>query len=215
MAIGLGLMFGLRLPINFNSPYKAVNIVDFWRRWHITLSNFLRDYIYIPLGGNRKGKYREVFNLILTMTLGGIWHGAGWTFLLWGLLYGLLLALVHLKSRYIEGWKIPRVPAILLTFITVSLLWVLFRSPSLGNAGTYYGILFSMGDGWQMSFEMLWVAVGFCIVWFLPNSMKFVQYEKEKPSFLWQHAFVTALFAFVALKMMVEAPAQSFVYFNF
>ena len=89
MAIGLALLFGIRLPVNFNAPYRAVDMVDFWRRWHITLSHFLRDYIYIPLGGNRKGEKREIFNLVFTMTLGGIWHGAGWTFLLWGTLHGI------------------------------------------------------------------------------------------------------------------------------
>jgi len=95
MAIGIGLMFGIRLPINFFSPYKAVNIIDFWKRWHMTLSRFLRDYLYIPLGGNRKGSTRRYFNLMVTMLLGGLWHGAGWTFIIWGGLHGIYLAINH------------------------------------------------------------------------------------------------------------------------
>src|SRR3546814_17308537 len=93
MASGLGRIFGIRLPVNFASPYKARSIIDFWRRWHITLSRFLRDYLYIPLGGNRRSHLRRYVNVLITMLLGGFWHGAGWTFLLWGALHGALLAL--------------------------------------------------------------------------------------------------------------------------
>ncbi|MEL6911965.1 MAG: MBOAT family O-acyltransferase, partial [Cyanobacteria bacterium J06598_4] len=96
MAIGAAYMFGIRLPLNFNSPYKAISIVDFWRRWHITLSHFLRDYLYIPLGGSRRGEFRRYFNLLLTMILGGLWHGAGWTFIFWGGLHGSYLVVNHL-----------------------------------------------------------------------------------------------------------------------
>lgn len=95
MALGISCLFGVRLPVNFNSPYKAVNIIDFWRRWHMTLSRFLRDYLYFPLGGNRKGPVRRYMNLIATMLLGGLWHGAGWTFVLWGGLHGLYLVINH------------------------------------------------------------------------------------------------------------------------
>ncbi|MGJ0364316.1 MBOAT family O-acyltransferase, partial [Aliarcobacter cryaerophilus] len=93
MAIGISLMFNIKLPINFNSPYKALNIQDFWRRWHMTLSRFLRDYIYIPLGGNRKGEFRTYTNLLATFLIGGLWHGAGWTFIIWGALHGIALAI--------------------------------------------------------------------------------------------------------------------------
>jgi alginate O-acetyltransferase complex protein AlgI len=100
MAIGLAFMFGIRLPINFFSPYQAISITDFWRRWHITLSNFLRDYLYIPLGGNRKGNLRQSLNLMATMLLGGLWHGAGWTFILWGGLHGVALVINHQVPRH-------------------------------------------------------------------------------------------------------------------
>jgi D-alanyl-lipoteichoic acid acyltransferase DltB (MBOAT superfamily) len=123
MAIGLALMFGIILPINFNSPYKARNLIDFWRRWHITLSNFLKDHIYIPLGGNRSGVKIQIIALMSTMIIGGIWHGAGWNFLFWGAGHGIGLVMLHL-------WRIqlPKIIAIGFTFLYISLLWVLFFS---------------------------------------------------------------------------------------
>ncbi len=131
MAIGLGLIFNIKLPINFNSPYKATSISDFWRRWHITLSNFLRDYLYIPLGGSRKGELRRYTNLLVTMLLGGLWHGAGWTFVLWGGLHGIYLSLNHY-------WRKLKVPlpifiAWVITFVSVVYGWVLFRATTLND----------------------------------------------------------------------------------
>ena len=213
MAIGLALLFGLKLPINFDSPYKAVDIVDFWRRWHITLSHFLRDYIYIPLGGSRKGEKKEVFNLLVTMTLGGIWHGAGWTFFLWGLLHGILLAAIHLKNRYLTHKKLPVLLAVPVTFVTVSLLWVLFRAESMGDAWAYYGVLFDFGNIHE-EYNALWLAAGLAVVWMLPNSMEVTGYRTQI-KIEWKHAVIAAVLFFVALKLMADAPAQSFVYFNF
>lgn len=129
MAIGLGLMLNIPLPINFNSPYKAISIVDFWRRWHITLSNFLRDYLYIPLGGNRLGQVRRYINLIVTMLLGGLWHGAGWTFVVWGGMHGTYLAINHGWRRL--GRKLPLPLAWIITFLAVTASWVIFRAHSL------------------------------------------------------------------------------------
>src|SRR5690606_6567004 len=100
MAIGLSRLFGIKLPLNFNSPYKSTSIIDFWRRWHMTLSQFLRDYLYITLGGNRKGKMRRHINLMLTMLLGGLWHGAGWTFIVWGGLHGIYLTINHVFREF-------------------------------------------------------------------------------------------------------------------
>ena len=143
MAIGLGLMFNVRLPINFDSPYKAVNIVDFWRRWHVTLSRFLRDYLYIPLGGSRRGPKRRYVNLMLTMVLGGLWHGAGWTFVIWGGLHGVYLVINHLwhgirrrlgHDLQRSTW-LGRVTARTLTFLAVVIAWVFFRAESFDAAG--------------------------------------------------------------------------------
>jgi alginate O-acetyltransferase complex protein AlgI len=139
MAIGLGLMFGLRLPLNFNAPYRAVSVRDFWRRWHITLSRFLRDYLYIPLGGNRGGAARQMVNVIVTMLLGGLWHGANWTFVAWGSLHGAGLAVNHLWQE--RGLRLPRPVAWLMTLLFVMAGWVLFRSPDFATAG---GVLQSL-----------------------------------------------------------------------
>jgi len=133
MAIGLGLMFGLRLPINFDAPYKAVSVRDFWRRWHMTLSRFLRDYLYIPLGGSRCGPVRQAVNVVATMLLGGLWHGAAWTFVVWGGLHGLALAVNHVWEQ--RGLRLPAPVAWMLTMLFVMACWVLFRAPDFATAG--------------------------------------------------------------------------------
>ncbi len=142
MAIGLAYMFGIKLPINFNSPYKATSIIDFWRRWHITLSRFLRDYLYIALGGNRKGNIRRYINLFLTMLLGGLWHGAGWTFVLWGMLHGSYLMINHawrkIRSDVLK-WSdnvsfLEITAARVLTMLAVIIGWVYFRADSVNGA---------------------------------------------------------------------------------
>ena len=143
MAIGIARMLGVELPINFNSPYKAKNISDFWRRWHISLSNFLRDYLYIPLGGNRKGRARRYLNLMITMLIGGLWHGANWTFIFWGGLHGFFLTVHHLfrgtraADRVKMQRKFPRARNVIsvgVTFACVVLSWVVFRSSNLESA---------------------------------------------------------------------------------
>ncbi|MEO1590297.1 MAG: MBOAT family protein [Cyanobacteria bacterium J06632_22] len=142
MAIGLGLMLNIQLPLNFNSPYKATSIVDFWRRWHITLSNFLRDYLYIPLGGSRRGELRRYGNLMATMLLGGLWHGAGWTFVLWGGLHGAFLSVNHLWRK--QKLALPGFLAWGITFLAVMVGWVLFRAATLGDARTLLATLFGL-----------------------------------------------------------------------
>ncbi len=132
MAIGLCLMFGYRIPLNFNIPYRATSIREFWQRWHMTLSHFLRDYLYIPMGGNRLGPSHQVAAVLVTMLLGGLWHGAGWTFVIWGGLHGLALAINQLWNR--AGLKMPAVVGWLLTLLFVMLAWVLFRAESFPAA---------------------------------------------------------------------------------
>lgn len=141
MAIGLAYLFGVRFPLNFNSPYRALNIIEFWRRWHMTLSRFLRDYLYIPLGGNRKGPWRRSVNLMLTMLLGGLWHGAGWTFIIWGGLHGVYLLINHAWQR--AGLRLPRFLAWPLTFLAVVCAWVFFRADNLHAASTLLQSMFS------------------------------------------------------------------------
>jgi hypothetical protein len=142
MAVGLSRMFGVRLPLNFASPYKARNIIEFWRRWHMTLSRFLRDYLYYPLGGNRKGKARRYLNLMITMLLGGLWHGAGWTFVIWGGLHGCYLVVNHAwhamrqRAGYTpgRGTRWGALAATSVTFVAVVVGWVFFRATTLDAA---------------------------------------------------------------------------------
>lgn len=142
MAIGIARMFGIKLPLNFNSPYKAKSIIEFWRRWHMTLSRFLRDYLYIPLGGNRRGKFNRHRNLLITMILGGLWHGAGWTFVVWGALHGVYLVINHIWHRvYSSVVVLQRVPrsistpaAHVITLLAVIVGWVFFRATTFRAA---------------------------------------------------------------------------------
>jgi alginate O-acetyltransferase complex protein AlgI len=155
MAIGLALLFGIRLPVNFRSPYQASSIVEFWRRWHITLSRFLRDYLYIPLGGTRLGEQRRYSNLMVTMLLGGLWHGAGWNFLVWGGLHGVYLSINHLWREWRRG--AARTSALglttanglswAITFFAVVIAWVFFRAKTIAGAWLMLGGLFGFGSG--------------------------------------------------------------------
>jgi alginate O-acetyltransferase complex protein AlgI len=160
MAIGLALLIGIRLPNNFLRPYGALSLIDFWRRWHITLSFWLRDYLYIPLGGNRGGRLRTYVNMLITMTLGGLWHGASWTFVIWGVLHGIGVAFVHLFSDLSRaaGWKsTPRwwnAISIILTFHFVTLLWVFFRAPSFDKARAMLAAAFA-GGGWNTAGDLV------------------------------------------------------------
>lgn len=148
MAIGAARMFGIVLPMNFNSPYKSLNIIDFWRRWHMTLSRFLREYLYISLGGNRKGAARRYVNLFLTMLLGGLWHGAGWTFVFWGALHGVFLTINHAWRRIvperIAAMRFYDSMAWLLTFTVVVLAWVPFRAQTIDGAGRMLSGMFGL-----------------------------------------------------------------------
>lgn len=164
MAIGLSLMFNIRLPINFNSPYKASSIIDFWRRWHITLSRFLRDYLYIPLGGSRKGALRRYLNLMITMLLGGLWHGAGWTFIVWGGLHGLYLTINHLwrniKEQFgcVNDGFFSKLSSTILTFWAVVVGWVFFRADSFDSAIILLnGMIGGNGVSLPVSVEFIWI----------------------------------------------------------
>lgn len=155
MAVGVALMFGIRLPLNFNSPYKAQNIIDFWRRWHITLGRFLRDYLYVPFGGNRHGKFRKNLSLFLTMLLGGLWHGAGITFVIWGIMHGVYLLINHTwrdmtaHLTFLPQSKLYQLFCYGLTLLAVIFAWVMFRAESLTSALT---IMRSMLDPSEIIF---------------------------------------------------------------
>lgn len=147
MALGIGLIFGIKLPVNFNAPYKSSSITEFWRRWHMTLGAFLREYLYQPLGGNRSGRARMFFALIATMFLGGLWHGAGWTFVIWGLLHGAML--VTHRTWTFTGMRLPAPLGVALTFLAVVSTWVLFRAQSIKDAVTIWAAMAGL-SGFQM-----------------------------------------------------------------
>lgn len=154
MAIGIALFIGLRLPDNFDAPYKSTGIVDFWRRWHITLGSWLRDFLYIPLGGSREGTFKQYRNLFLTMFLGGIWHGAGWPFFIWGAMHGAMLSANHFFKSWSQGHIAPavlkhpltRLASIALTFFCVNAAWVVFRAETMTGAMRLYKAMFSLAD---------------------------------------------------------------------
>jgi alginate O-acetyltransferase complex protein AlgI len=182
MAIGLGLMIGFRLIRNFDTPYISRSITEFWRRWHISLSTWLRDYLYIVLGGNRKGTGRTYLNLIVTMLLGGLWHGANWTFVLWGAWHGTWLAGERfLGARKRDGSIYPAALALPITLVLVVVGWVMFRAPDVTTAvGFYRGMLGLNGFGvsgelaWQLrDFDLMLLIVGVALVYLEPRLQKF------------------------------------------
>jgi alginate O-acetyltransferase complex protein AlgI len=176
MAIGLGLMIGFVFPKNFDSPYLSRSITEFWQRWHISLSTWLRDYLYIPLGGNRKGHVRTYINLALVMVLGGLWHGAAWNFLVWGGIHGSMLALERARGKRSFYERLPPELKTLFTFLLVCVAWVFFRAENLTRALQYCKSLVGAGSpppGASLvagiiyqPYYMMWMAVAAVIVWY-------------------------------------------------
>ncbi|MDD2906765.1 MAG: MBOAT family protein [Sulfurimonas sp.] len=235
MAIGAALLFNIKLPVNFNSPYKATSIQDFWRRWHITLSRFLKDYIYIPLGGNRKDSLKTSTNLMATFIFGGIWHGAGWTFIFWGFLHGVALVINHLWKSF--GFKLPALLSWFITFNFINIAWIFFRAkewsdalkvlegmaglsfivipskyevylPSLVNInGIFFGeVTQHIGDGSRV---LNWIIAGFLVILLFRNSSEQMRLFKADVSNL----LLNIAFLFVALSLV--STASEFLYFNF
>jgi D-alanyl-lipoteichoic acid acyltransferase DltB (MBOAT superfamily) len=236
MAIGLARMFGIDFPRNFNSPYQARNISAFWRRWNMTLSAFLRDYLYIPLGGNRKGEARRIVNLMVTMLLGGLWHGAALKFLLWGGLHGIFLTVHGWFARL--GWRLPIFVSRALTLLAVILAWVPFRAQSFGAAAGFYKALAGgngvavpsvfaqvlpglgrfvsvvpvlpyLGDGRPLSLTLAlaMLGTGWMIVLALPNLQDF---GARRKSFA-----MIGSFAFTMQALVLAPAAVPFLYFQF
>jgi alginate O-acetyltransferase complex protein AlgI len=244
MAIGLSKLFGIDLPLNFNSPYKSWNIIEFWRRWHMTLSQFLRDYLYIPLGGNRLGPIRRYVNLIVTMLLGGLWHGANWTFVVWGGLHGLYLFINHgwhglQKQREMPETetKFGRFVATLITFVAIVVAWVFFRAETFASATSILNGMIHFGDLSTIytgtpSFESLFqglnvpidsyayllslLGIGLGLVWIAPNTQTLV----SKFSFHTDaRRFLTigflSFWIFLMLAINASRSTSEFIYFNF
>ena len=221
MAIGIALLFNIKLPINFNSPYKALDIQDFWRRWHITLSRFLRDYVYIPLGGNRKGSFRTYTNLLATFILGGLWHGAGWTFIFWGFLHGMALAIHRLWHGI--GFKLPKVIAWFITFNFVNIAWIFFRAKEWDDAikvlssmfdfknfGTIFGMI-SFGGVSKTEFTLIvWCFIIVCLSFFIKNSNQLLSAFKPKLYYIF---IIIIIFGWSILRL--NNITTQFLYFDF
>jgi alginate O-acetyltransferase complex protein AlgI len=217
MALGCAHAFGLRLPVNFDVPYVSLNIAEFWRRWHITLSTWLRDYLYIPLGGNRGSRAATYRNLLLTMLLGGLWHGAAWTFVAWGAYHGLLLAL-HRALPW-PGWlgHPALAPArAAFTFLCVCLGWVLFRARSFGDAATVYARLFTPSAGISLTPEVRAVFLGVVAVVLAAHLIaRFADVEalaRRLPVPLAAGALALAL---LAAQLLAPDEGGAFIYFQF
>lgn len=219
MAIGAALLFNIKLPINFNSPYKATDIQDFWRRWHITLGRFLRDYIYIPLGGNKKGLPRTLINLFLTFLIGGIWHGAGWTFVFWGFLHGLALVIHRLWS--LTKIKLPKVLAWFITFNFVNFAWVFFRAKSFDDAikvlkgmcsiNMQYILNTPIKDVINVSAILLLL---FAFILYCKNSVQYLdKFINNKNLFLWTVLF--SIMLIISICFIIIGSYSEFIYFNF
>ena len=218
MAIGLSRMVGVRLPLNFDSPYKAASIIDFWRRWHMTLSRFLRDYLYIPLGGNRKGLRRTYANLAIVMLLGGLWHGAKWTFVAWGADHGLLLALERWRGKRALYGTLPRPVRIGATFVLMLFSWVLFRSESLTAAGHYFAAMLGLAQSSNPLLAAEIYTPKGLLVMALCAALVFqpVQaFDWSARPVTWPRSFLLlALFAF-SLCVMATQAFNPFLYFQF
>ena len=234
MALGIAWMLGIQLPVNFNSPYKATSIIEFWRRWHITLSSFLRDYIYFPLGGSRLGAIRTVANLLIVMLIGGLWHGAAWTFVAWGFVHGVALVAnhqirqLHIVQRAGNHWAF-RLGAWALSMTIVLAAWALFRSPDFATSGRWLLSIVSKADNilettgpsdrWLVAISTLWALL-------LPNIPRIFRIEPDRDAIdwtappgiplppLWVSA-AAALALVASLIGMARNEPNAFIYFQF
>jgi alginate O-acetyltransferase complex protein AlgI len=219
MAIGLALMLGFMFPKNFDSPYKAESITDFWRRWHLSLSTWLRDYLYIPLGGNRKGEGRTYINLALVMLIGGLWHGAAWTFVIWGAIHGFWLALERALGK--DSWyrRLPHAGRVALTFFIVLIAWVFFRAPDLASALGYLGSLAGLGGREpgaaliggliRRPYDLLNLAIAAAIAWGAPQTWDWTR------RLTWPKGIAALALLGLALAAMATQGYNPFIYFIF
>ncbi|MDA3890419.1 MAG: MBOAT family protein [Salinivirgaceae bacterium] len=221
IAIGLALWMGFRLPLNFNSPYKAANITDFWRRWHISLSSWLKDYLYIPLGGNRKGKIHTYINLAVTMLLGGLWHGANLRFVIWGALHGIYLAIHKAWLSYFpkQNGKLLSL-RVFITFHLVTLTWMIFRANNMNDVSAMFGQIFFDFKGAYI-FDMIYaykgvlslIILAFIVHW-LPVSIKNWYRGKFVDMPIYLKISITVITIFI-LVQFTSAELQPFIYFQF
>ncbi len=216
IAIGVAKMLGVRLPKNFERPYMAVSLVDFWRRWHITLSFWLRDYLYISIGGARLGMPRRIFNILITMLLGGLWHGANWTFLVWGFLHGLAISATHL-IRDVASFKCPRFLSILLTVHFVAITWVFFRAPDLPTAwNVLTGLTMIRADNFFAFLKVHFFEISLIVLFFLSHRWDREAYFRKLVRNTPNYPFFSAVFFIIAAAMILShGSSGQFIYFDF
>lgn len=207
MAVGIGLMFGLKLPANFESPYKSLSIIDFWRRWHMSLGAWIRDYIYIPLGGSRQGEMTRTRNVILAMLFTGLWHGLGWTFVVWGLAHGLMLAVNHTWRKF--GFRLPALVSWGITFMCVIICWVIFRAESLNDAMTIIRAMMDFGNFALPNHDEKITSLLLFAALFMPNSRQIL--ERFRPNIIW----LVAAFGVVVISFVNLSGVSDFLYFQF
>lgn len=229
MAIGAALIFNIKLPLNFNSPYKATNIQDFWRRWHMTLSRFLRDYIYIPLGGNRYGINRQCLNLFAVFVIGGIWHGANWTFVIWGVLHGVA-AVIH-RLWQLTGVKLNKYLSWFITFNFVNIAWIFFRAKDFASANkvlsgmfnvksmidlTSYKLKFLLAEINARSINLDYVIIALLIAFVAYNSFELLtRFKINSYTKSWIYGILMGISFIVLLAKIIFIPYSEFIYFNF
>jgi alginate O-acetyltransferase complex protein AlgI len=219
MAVGLALMLGFVLIRNFDSPYQAESITDFWRRWHISLSTWLRDYLYISLGGNRRGNVRTYVNLMLVMLIGGLWHGASWNFVIWGAIHGAMLAFERMQGKRGPYARLPKPWRVGITFVVVCLAWVFFRAETLPHAATYLASLFGLAGTTTASdataalmytgYHVLIMAVAAALVWSAPSSWAFSR------RITWARAGYATALLLLSVAFMWTQSENPFIYFQF
>jgi len=220
IAIGLALLFGFHLAENFNSPYKAVSLTDFWHRWHISLSSWLKDYVYVSLGGNRRGKLRQYLNLLITMLIGGLWHGANWRFIIWGAIHGTGLMIDKILEPWTKKWRIPVFISILFTFHLVCLGWIFFRAQNIQIAidmiyriGVDQDVLLYADMIWGYRKFFLVFAFAF-LIHFLPQQMK----EQWRGYFIKLPIYgiiLIVIILVIAIAYISNSGIQPFIYFKF
>jgi len=219
MAIGLGLMLGFTFPKNFNSPYLAKSITEFWQRWHLSLSTWLRDYLYIPLGGNRKGGGRTYVNLAMVMLLGGLWHGASWNFVIWGAIHGGMLGFERAQGKSSPWRRMPGPLQMLITFVIVCIAWVFFRATDLDAALGYLAMMFGLAEPRQgaaliqgviyQPYYLLWMGVAAGITWVAPQSWDFTQH------LTWPKAAWLVGLTALSVVLLTTQSFNPFIYFIF
>ena len=222
IARGCARLLGFDLPINFDRPYLARNIGAFWKYWHISLATWLRDYLYIPLGGNRGGVARTAINLMITMVLGGLWHGASWNFVLWGFYHGLLLCLYHLWAHLRRNAPPPGFRGVCLgvaiTFIFVTIGWVPFRAPDFATSIRVLGEMFGGAPGWPNAPPSFWVLTGIIVIWNLLDRGRAIQNRLVAGTGIWDSVRFAGALALALFAMMMFAVTDltvPFIYFQF